>query len=282
MRLAIIADIHGNISALEAVLHDLAKSSFDKVVVNGDMVNRGPHSVEVMERLWEHDFDYTLGNHDDLMRLWVEKSDKIPQHWFGDPFWRATEIAAKSLEKNGWLEAIRQMPMFQKIEVPGAPSLLVSHGSPRHYREGYGAFTKEEVFSELTAEYDADVFIGSHTHRTWEDRFHGKRFVNTGAVGAPFNSDPRAQYLILTLEAGDWRFEFRKLEYDRAATIDSYTDSGFLENGLLSAEIFREEVRHATPLYDPFWRWADKHNLPRDSKTWEKFKRRFPERFDEK
>lgn len=51
MKLAIIADIHGNRYALEAVLIDIARQGVDRVVVNGDMVNRGPDNVAVMERL---------------------------------------------------------------------------------------------------------------------------------------------------------------------------------------------------------------------------------------
>ena len=51
MRVAIIADIHGNAGALDAVLNDLQQQGADRVIVNGDVVNRGPDSVEVMERL---------------------------------------------------------------------------------------------------------------------------------------------------------------------------------------------------------------------------------------
>ena len=51
MKLAIIADIHGNLQALEAVLTDIKNQNVDTVIVNGDMVNRGPSNVEVMERV---------------------------------------------------------------------------------------------------------------------------------------------------------------------------------------------------------------------------------------
>lgn len=50
MRLAILADIHGNLPALEAVLNDLRDETIDGFIVAGDMV-AGPCSDEVIERL---------------------------------------------------------------------------------------------------------------------------------------------------------------------------------------------------------------------------------------
>ena len=53
MRIAILADVHGNLPALEAVLTDIEEQGVDRVIVNGDSVNRGPESVPVMRTLAE-------------------------------------------------------------------------------------------------------------------------------------------------------------------------------------------------------------------------------------
>ena len=136
MKIAILADIHGNIHSLEAVLEDIERQHVEQVVVNGDLVNRGPNSLAVLERLWGNNFIFTLGNHDDLVRMWVEHDPKIPAAWYSDPFWAGTADLAKELAAAGWIDLLRSFNMRHEICLPGAPRVLIAHGSPRHYREG--------------------------------------------------------------------------------------------------------------------------------------------------
>ena len=69
--IAVIADIHANLPALEAVLTDIRELGADTLIVNGDLVNRGPSNAAVLERILElNPSAVTLGNHDDLMRKW--------------------------------------------------------------------------------------------------------------------------------------------------------------------------------------------------------------------
>ena len=55
VRVALIADIHGNADALRAVLADLDRQGVDRIVVNGDVVNRGPDSAEALGLLLDRD-----------------------------------------------------------------------------------------------------------------------------------------------------------------------------------------------------------------------------------
>ena len=83
-----IADVHANVPALEAVLADIAEQGADEIVVNGDLVNRGPGNAEVLERVLNlpNLSAMTLGNHDDLMRKWIDRDPDIPELWFEDAF----------------------------------------------------------------------------------------------------------------------------------------------------------------------------------------------------
>lgn len=292
MRLAILADIHGNVHALEAVLADLRPWQPDEIIVNGDMVNRAPYSVAVMERLaalaQEHSVTLVMGNHDDLMRKWVERAEDLPVDWFSDPFWDGTAWQAKQLAAAGWLDTLRTLPMSHRIAVPDAPNLLISHGSPRHYREGYTVRMEDETLSEILQMHPADVLIGSHTHVPMERRWGHHRVLNTGAVGAPFNRDTRAQYLRLTLvDQADnyvntprsWQVDFRAVNYDHAAAIQAYEDTGYAAEGGLSAHIFRQELRYARPHYASFWMWCETNQRIKDWQSWQDFVASFPERF---
>jgi len=279
MKIAIIADIHGNIQALEAVLRDIDRSDIDKVVVNGDLVNRGPNSVAVMKIVFENKFEVTLGNHDDLVKMWIDRDETVPESWFDDPFWKSTAIVADQLESAGWIDAIRKLPQTYRIKIPDAPTILISHGSPRHYREGYGTYLSDESIADIVQSYQADIFIGSHTHLPLERQWGGRLFYNTGAVGTPFNRDPRAQYLVLSLRGSRWDAEFREIEYDRDGALADFENTGYVKNGDLSAHIFREELYYACAMFDPFWRWVQAEKLSTNWDCWHVYREKFKERF---
>lgn len=289
MKLAIIADIHANIHALEAVLNDVAACGAEAIIVNGDLVNRGPDNAVVMERVANEPKvkAITRGNHDDLMRKWTERDADIPALWFEDPFWYGMAWPARQLEHAGWIDALRNLPMSHTVSPPdsqpGAPTLLISHGSPRHYREGYGPYLTDDAFSEIATSYPADIYIGSHTHRPVERRLGRYLMLNTGAVGTPFNGDPRAQYLLLHAQGGpekqSWQHEFRAVPYDQGAALRAFETSGYLDEGGVSARIFYDELRLSRPLYMGFWTWTDEEARPRDWESWSAFQRRYAEKF---
>jgi predicted phosphodiesterase len=279
--IAVIADIHANLPALEAVLSDVAALGASEIIVNGDLVNRGPSNVAVVERIVELGCvrALTLGNHDDLMRKWVERAPDIPALWFEDDFWRGMAWPAAQLRAAGKIDALKALPLTYRHEQPGLPQLLFSHGSPRHYREGYAPYLDDQTFSEIVGADPAEVFIGSHTHRPYERRVGRQLMLNTGAVGAPFNGDPRAQYLLLHPREGAWEGEFRAVPYDRGAALAAFETSGYLEEGGLSARIFYDELRVARPLYMLFWEWTESRGRPKDWESWDAFKVEHAERF---
>lgn len=279
MRVAVLADIHGNLPALEAVLADAADQGAGELIVNGDMVNRGPQNAAVLQRLAETDAKLLLGNHDDLLRMWVDRDGGLPTEWFGHPFWEGTAWGAQQLQRSGWIELLRELPMTHRLDAEGMPPALIAHGSPRHYREGYGRFLSDDDIEEIGVEWEAELLIGSHTHIPMSRR-HGPYLVlNSGAVGAPFNGDPRAQYLLLDRVGGEWLAEFRRVPYDRSRSLRAFEESGYLEEGGLLARIFCEELRVSRSLLTPFLNWVEGANAALDEEGWERFQQEFPERF---
>lgn len=279
MKIAVIADIHGNIHALDAVLDDIERQNVDQIIVNGDLVNRGPNNIPVLERVMPHNWVTTLGNHDDLMVKWIDRNPDIPADWFDDPFWSATALTARELADAGWTDRLRDLPMTHAITLDGAPTVLVSHGSPRNYREGFGSLLTEAQMQEIIAAFPAQIYVGSHIHATIRVDFGEHTFLNTGSVGAPYNRDPRAQYLVLTLVRNTWEVEFRAIEYDREAALNAFQETAYLERGGLSAQIFFDELYYARVLFDPFWRWLNKEGLAGTWHNWEIFKQNNADRF---
>ncbi|MDZ7799932.1 MAG: metallophosphoesterase family protein [Trueperaceae bacterium] len=278
-RVAILADVHGNLAALEAVVEDVRAVDADRVIVNGDMVNRGPDGVAVLERLDALAWPMTLGNHDDLMRMWVTRDPALPPAWFDHPYWRATQWCAERLHAAGWLPRLTALPMTLTVAAEGADTVLVSHGSPRHYREGYGELLDDATLGDIVRTVEAEVLVGSHTHRPLLRRFGRRTFLNSGAVGTPFNADPRAQYLVLHRDGRRWRPEFRRVSYDRHAAFRAFHDSGYLDEGGPSARIFLLELATAQSLLVPYQAWAARRDLPEGPDSWTAYVQAHPERF---
>ncbi|ULH16193.1 metallophosphoesterase family protein [Deinococcus sp. KNUC1210] len=288
MRLAVLADIHGNLEALDAVLADAAAQGVERLYINGDVVNRGPDSVACMQRVlalppaWLGGL--TLGNHDDLMLLWHDHSPALPPDWWNDLFWGATAWSTRQLAETGLLDPIRGWPMQLRVSLPGFPEVVIAHGSPDHYREAIGTFTPPQRVLELLDTAGAGVLVASHIHRPMLSELlspagPARWIINTGAVGAPFDGNPDARYLLLDGRQGAWVPSIRAVPYDRSGLLERFETSGLLDAGGLSARIFREEILSARSIYTPFWDWAEVRGVQKTEAQFEQFRAERPELF---
>lgn len=296
MRIAVLADIHGNLPALQAVLADLGQVKPDLIVVNGDFVNRGPSNRQVIERLWDLEAEhggvwFTLGNHDDLVLKWAQRDPSLAD-LYDDPLfvpagWAAAQLGQSHLD---WIDTLPFQVAADGDGVYGLEMaegigqklfLRVAHGSPRHYREGYDDHQSLDVLSEIASDYPARLLVGSHTHRPFMYGLEHSLFLNSGAVGAPFNGDTRAQYMVIEGGENHIQVDFRQIPYNLEAALRDFQTSGLLEEGGLGAQLFQLELRLGRSFLTPFWMWASKQGLPRDAESWKLFQAAFPQRFTE-
>lgn len=265
MILAVLADIHGNLPALEAVLADLDQVTPGLVIVNGDLVNRGPSNPEVIERLWERPWRFTRGNHDDLVLRWAKGDPEIHQLLPRDPAFLVSRWTAEQLSPPH-LEFLASLEPEVFLESWG---LRIAHGSPRHFREGLGERTPPEERHRILQDYPSRALVGSHTHVPYQGWWESTLVLNTGAVGTPFDRDPRAHYLLL--DPDSLRFELRRVPYDQEEALRAFRRSGLLDAGGLAAHIFYEELRLARPLLLPFYRWLKAQGAEPEPATWAAF-----------
>lgn len=268
MRLAIIADIHGNLPALEAVLADVAAQQVDQLVVAGDLVNRGPQSAAILERLVPFGLPTILGNHEDLLSQFID--GRVDPAWLDDPWWAATRFAAREIG-TAWLPYMTALPSYILFEESGITPLRIVHGSPRHFMEGIGPQTPPSALDEMLAPAPEPFLICAHTHVGMIREHNDTLIVNTGAVGLPFNQDPRAQYALLTWDGTEWQPALRFVEYDRSETEAAYEQTGFLRAGGVSAWLLRQELRTARPYLVPFWKYCTDRSLPLDASSLDLF-----------
>jgi predicted phosphodiesterase len=251
-RIAVLADIHGNLPALEAALDDLDDQQVDEVLVGGDLVGRGPQGSAVVDRIRDRGWPCVQGNHEEYLINFRRRD--VPDAWLEADVWAASRWMADELEDDD-LRYIDDLPFSISSEIE--PTLRLVHGSPRSNSEGIGPWTSDE---DCRIHLDAieGRYLGcAHTHRPLVREFDEGTIVNVGSVGLPFNGDPRAQYTIFEpAEDRRWSVEMRRVDYDRDHFLDIYEASGFLECGGLTAKLLRLEVIHARPYLVPFSRWT--------------------------
>lgn len=258
-RLAVMADIHGNLAALEAVLADVARVAPDRVVVNGDVINRGPQSRECLGIIRDTGWPVVFGNHEEYVLKF--RDDDIPEEWRTD-WYLPTRRVAEELSDDD-IAFIRALPWHFVVDEPGLPAIRIVHGSPRHLNEGLGYWLSNAELCEIIAGVPEPVVIGAHSHRPFERHVDGRWVLNCGAVGAPFNGNPAAQYLVLDGSDGAWQADFRAVPYDRTPTYEAWAQGNLLARSMI-AQVFKFEVETASFHFMAYENFCDAHDLPRN------------------
>lgn len=207
MRIAVIADIHGNIMALEAVLAELEGGQPDAIVVGGDVVS-GPHPVEVLERLMALERAYFVsGNADrEVVEAFDEGRAFDPDEQ--DPARKATAWVAQRITRAhrdflaGFVERV-------VLPVEGLGEVLFCHGSPGSDEEIMTSLTPERALRRMLAGIEQGLVVCGHTHVQFDRAIDGIRVVNSGSIGMSYQGHRGAYWLALGPDV-----EFRRSEYD--------------------------------------------------------------------
>lgn len=224
MKIALIGDVHGNLSALEAVLSDMAEKEVDIVISTGDYMGYGPDPEEVVQLLRHIEVMGVAGNYDLKVikaeqKLKKKGRKKNPKRW--DPFlWDLSQL---SPEAKGYIE---HLPMERRFSICGKRFLL-THGSPEKINEALRPDTPETRFAELAKSTGANVIITGHSHIVFSRKVNGTWFVNPGSVGRPVDGDPRASYAVLQIKPGYFHFSPYRVEYDVEKTVETMVKKGF-------------------------------------------------------
>jgi predicted phosphodiesterase len=254
-RIAVLADIHGNVPALEAVIAHIEAASVDEVIVAGDLVGRGPQGAKVLERVAELGWPSVRGNHEDYMVNFSRQL--VPADWLSSEYWIASRWMASDLSA-AQIDHIAALP--DTLSASGTGLLKIVHGTPRSNNEGIGAWTDPALLEEfMRAQEPVPVLVCAHTHRPFVTRVLGGQVVNIGSVGMPFNGDWRAQYAIFTCDdaAGTVDVALQQVAYDRDALFRIYEDTGFLHDCGFTSFFLRKELEHARPFLVPYLRWSE-------------------------
>lgn len=227
MRLAVLADIHGNLPALEAVIKDLRPMKVHKILVAGDLVG-GPRPEATMRLLRSLNCLMIRGNGDSYLLRYHE--GRAPIYWYTREAYSSIRWQYRHISRET-LEFIQTLPEQRVFKKPKVPAVRMVHGSPRDPSESIFPDVEPAVLEQALVDTTEPVLIFGHTHLSWHLWQAGRLAINPGAVGCPLNGDKNAQYALLDWDGDKWRVEHRRVAYDLDLIRQDYTESGLLAEG---------------------------------------------------
>lgn len=220
MRIAILADIHGNQVALEAVLEDLAQQAgIEHIVVAGDLCLNGPCPKEVLATLQALHCSVIQGNVDSDV---VEETRKKGPKKQGIVTWTREQIGQAGID---YLAAL---PFSKRIDNPDGTDLLVVHANPLNQEDALLPDTQDSKLEQLLGKLPATTgaLAFGHYHVAYTRRWRGLLLVDAGSCGMPRDEDIRASYVILTWRDDIWQVEHRRVKYDLKAVVKQLKSCG--------------------------------------------------------
>jgi putative phosphoesterase len=244
MKLAVLADVHSNWPALQAVADHIEAWGADRVVVAGDVINRGPRPVECLDCVLtmqrERGWLLVLGNHEEYVIHHGQPREPIAgplaQIW-GSSRWTYEQL-------NCDVSALEALPFQQSWQMSDRSEARVVHASMRGTRDGIFRETPDEVLRQQIVPPPKLLVVG-HTHKPLVRTIDETLVVNVGAVGLPFDGDPRASYAQLTWQANRWEAEIVRVDYDRAQADRDFDETGFIDQAGPIAALIRDELAQA-------------------------------------
>ena len=258
MKIALFSDIHANLPALEAVLTDIDQQKPDAIYCLGDLVGYNIWPNEVINTIRKRgipciagNYDYGIGRHsDDCGCAYREEDEKA----MGKVSIAYTNQVVGDAER----AYLRTLPTHIRVEFElgydpdklwqqQKPfTLLLVHGSPRRVNEYLFEDRGDRSLGRVMEGADADILCFGHTHKLFHkvvsaeapgEETYFRNAINIGSVGKPKDGDPRAVYVLLTIdetaqpglarpglarpgEVGGVQVDFIRVAYDveRAAT----------------------------------------------------------------
>lgn len=242
MKIAVLADVHGNVRALRMCLAYLKWREVDAYCFLGDYAGELPgvkETFDIIRDLETREQCYVIrGNKEDYLLNgfggphpeWDEYKSVVGMLRYG--FEQTDEDTMKY---------IKGLPITMRLEFEGLPALRLCHGSPENTK--IPVASKKGKNTEIIEAIDEDYILFGHTHRKMEEEHLGKRILNPGPVGVPVTGTIETECLILHGREGEWEPEFVSLAYDYEGSIRDMKAAGLFEIAPVWAQITKDLLR---------------------------------------
>lgn len=238
---ALLADIHGNVDALHAVLADLAACSYDHMVIAGDLVTQGPYPAETLARVRALQAPTIFGNGD---RAVVDAPPHNRIVW-----WTRQQIGESGRSY------LASLPFSYRITPSDGHSpetdLLIVHATPTSVNDvltlephplgtTHIQKTPEDEAKRMLGETRANLIVYGHIHYASSGMIGEQRLVSIGSVGFPFDGNQQAAYALAAWDGRQWQVTHHRVSYNYERVI-----AAIYQSGQPDAETYAQRLRQA-------------------------------------
>jgi putative phosphoesterase len=226
MRILILADIHANWPALQAV----AAEPHDLCLCLGDLVDYGLEPAPCIHWVRDKAAHTVRGNHDHGVAQNVVINGRTGFKYLTG----VTRPLTRERIASGDLRFLSRLPVTKMVTVDNTRFLLV-HATPRDPMDEY-APADVEFWTRRLQNVEADVVCVGHTHQPYVLEVGDKLVINPGSVGQPRDGDPRASCALIE----NFKVDLRRVEYPIDETITTIQASSLPDNAKeMLAEVLR-------------------------------------------
>ncbi|MGM8364872.1 metallophosphoesterase family protein [Virgibacillus sp. W0181] len=223
MNIAFIADIHGNATALEAVLADIEKKQVDQIAVLGDICFRGVDPLRSLELIRSLHAHVIKGNAEEWLVRGINAGE-VPDEALEGMTQELKWSTSKLDEEN--MTYLKNLPTELNIEANGF-RIHAFHATPDSLFDIVLPDATNQELNEKFTRPNADMCIYGHIHKPYVRYTDGKCVVNTGSVGLPFDGMDKASYALVKVEDNSITASINRVTYDVQGVISQIKKSDY-------------------------------------------------------
>lgn len=226
---SIMADIHGNLSAMKEVYRDIIDGRSNRFmgydglylgnIFAGDLIDYGTESDECLDYLYNLGFFKnssgviigTIGNHDKAI-LDTDYSRFRTNHGRESAKWSYNHLSK-------YIRSSLTQDFNSKYK-----DILVCHGNDVDLWKNIFPDNTKDMDDMISRNPDVSVFIVAHSHLQFSVEYRGKLFINPGSIGQSRNGVPKAHYALLDLDTK--KVSLRSVSYNIKDTADKIKNAG--------------------------------------------------------
>ncbi len=207
MKIAVLADIHGNHYALNEVLKEAQRNGVDYLLVLGDIVGYYYHPDKVLELLSAWPFHLIKGNHEEILFSLINDSSLLNE--IVTKYGNGHKIAIQKLSPDD-IEMLQKLPQQKELKFNDV-SILMTHGSPWQNNLYVYPDTTKEVLEKFN-KYEFDFILFGHTHYSSCFKTQYGLALNPGSVGQSRERGGTASWIIVNTK--NKSVQFKITNYD--------------------------------------------------------------------
>lgn len=249
MRIALIADIHGNLPAFETVLADIRQHAPDLLVIAGDIVVGSPDSLACWQLAQSLDCPIVRGNHERYLSHFG--TDNADPRWQTEQFapvqWAVAQFSAAERE------AVAALPLA--LRLPNAPDLLIVHASANSDTDSVPLHATPADLASIFDNVVEQTIVRGHNHIPRTHPWGERQVVTTGSAGLPLEGHNVAQYVLLDQQSNGWHAQHYSIPYPVEQTLQRFAETDYVAETGPMGRLFQREVATATLHFVPFLRY---------------------------